>query len=292
MFKVKFFQLLLCWSCQQRNFVGCAEGNAALPQPGAVGRIDGEHPASSITEDWLWTTGSLSKSQAWCQAGRSQGPWGQVLVTCWARATWATSNACGLGTTFLSGSSGHGPYSSLGHLWRVSPQAFTSFVSWSDFWREEGCHQLLLSRRGSRGISPYRLPTPASHLIAALKVLDVTSLCSHLYSSPSSTWPFSSICLQSLPRSRYERAEALWSCLVCSVLGWIGPCSSTINVFHETLLGSVLMSLNAVLPDVILAAIYQPVQSGIRRKGPDSVPNLAVTFHLFLGLSPALPRPN
>ena len=52
------------------------------------------------------------------------------------------------------------------------------------------------------------------------------------------------------------------------------------------------MSLNAVLPDVILAAIYQPVQSGIRRKGPDSVPNLAVTFHLFLGLSPALPRPN
>lgn len=31
---------------------------------GAVGRIDGEHPATIITEDWLQTTGFLSKSQA------------------------------------------------------------------------------------------------------------------------------------------------------------------------------------------------------------------------------------
>lgn len=52
------------------------------------------------------------------------------------------------------------------------------------------------------------------------------------------------------------------------------------------------MHLNAALPDVILATVYQPVQPGIRRKGPDSVPNLAFTFQLFLGLSPALSTPN
>lgn len=32
--------------------------------PGAAGRIDGEHAATSITEDWLQTTGFLSKAQA------------------------------------------------------------------------------------------------------------------------------------------------------------------------------------------------------------------------------------
>ena len=32
--------------------------------PGAVGRIDGERPATSITEDWLQTTCFLSKSEA------------------------------------------------------------------------------------------------------------------------------------------------------------------------------------------------------------------------------------
>lgn len=37
------------------------------------------------------------------------------------------------------------------------------------------------------------------------------------------------------------------------------------------------MHLNAALPDVILAIVYQPAKLGIRRKGPDSVPNLAFT---------------
>ena len=37
------------------------------------------------------------------------------------------------------------------------------------------------------------------------------------------------------------------------------------------------MHLNTALPDVILATVYQPAQLGIRRKGPDSLPNLAFT---------------
>lgn len=41
------------------------------------------------------------------------------------------------------------------------------------------------------------------------------------------------------------------------------------------------MHLNAALPDVILATVYQPVQPGIRRKGPDSVPNLLLLFSCF-----------
>lgn len=37
------------------------------------------------------------------------------------------------------------------------------------------------------------------------------------------------------------------------------------------------MHLNAALPDVILATVYQPVQLGIRSKGPDSLSSLAFT---------------
>lgn len=76
----------------------------------------------------------------------------------------------------------------------------------------------------------------------------------------------SSLHLQHLPGSRRERIKAPWSCLVCPVLGRI---FFTIIVSHpmETL-GGLLMCLNAILPEVIPAAIYQPDKPGVRKEGP------------------------